>query len=100
MTKIPNYDYKDIEIKEDMPTIHDRNLIAELNSDSFVPKSFSSSRNKKQSQNIVIDLNSETVKVPELDIKLNNDDSIINFDVSFFILLFTSFHLHIVLLVV
>ncbi|XP_013135924.1 PREDICTED: luc7-like protein 3 [Papilio polytes] len=80
MTKIPNYDYKDIEIKEDMPTIHDRNLIAELNSDSFVPKSFSSSRNKKQSQNIVIDLNSETVKVPELDIKLNNDDSIINFD--------------------
>ncbi|KPJ07125.1 hypothetical protein RR48_07972 [Papilio machaon] len=80
MTKIPTYDFKDIEIKEDMPTIHDRNLLAELNSDSFIPKSFTSTRNKKQSQNIVIDLNSETVKVPELEIKLDNDDSIINFN--------------------
>lgn len=80
MTKIPTYEYKEVEIKEDMPTIHDRNLLAELNSDSFVPKSFTSSRNKKHSQNIVIDLNSQTVKVPETEIKVQNDDSIINFD--------------------
>ncbi|KAJ8726641.1 hypothetical protein PYW07_001339 [Mythimna separata] len=80
MTKIPTYEYKEVEIKEDMPTIHDRNLLAELNSDSFVPKSFTSSRNKKQSQNIVIDLNSQTVTVPESDIKIPSDDSIINFD--------------------
>lgn len=82
MTKIPTYEYKEVEIKEDMPTIHDRNLLAELNNDSFVPKTFVSSRNKKQSQNIVIDLNSQTVTVPESDIKIPSDDSIINFDVS------------------
>ncbi|XP_047042133.1 serine/arginine-rich splicing factor 4 [Helicoverpa zea] len=80
MTKIPTYEYKEVEIKEDMPTIHDRNLLAELNSDSFVPKAFTSSRNKKQSQSIVIDLNSQTVTVPETDIKVPNDDSVINFD--------------------
>ncbi|CAB3250618.1 unnamed protein product [Arctia plantaginis] len=81
MTKIPTYKYKEVEIKEDMPTIHDRNLLAELNSDSFVPKSFTSSRNKKhQSQNIVIDLNSQTVTVPETEKKVQNDDSIINVD--------------------
>lgn len=85
MTKIPTYEYKEVEIKEDMPTIHDRNLLAELNSDSFVQKSFTSSRNKKQTQNIVIDLNSQTVKVPDSEIKVPNDDSIINFDVSNFI---------------
>lgn len=82
MTKIPTYEYKEVEIKEEMPTIHDRNLIAELNSDSFVQKSFSSSRSKKQSQSIVIDLNAETVKLPKPDIKVKNDDSIINFEVS------------------
>lgn len=82
MTKIPTYEYKDVEVKEDMPTIHDRNLLAELNSDSFVQKSFTSSRSKKQSQNIVIDLNTETVKVPESELKVQSDDSIINFDVS------------------
>ncbi|CAH2067488.1 unnamed protein product, partial [Iphiclides podalirius] len=80
MTKIPSYEFKEVEIKADMPTIYDRNLIDELNSDSFVQKSFTSSRNKKQSQNIVIDLNAETIKVPESDIKVHNDDSIINFD--------------------
>ncbi|CAH0700317.1 unnamed protein product [Spodoptera exigua] len=80
MTKIPTYEYKEVEIKEDMPTIHDRTLLAELNSDSFVPKSFTSSKNKKQSQNIVIDLNSQTVTVPDTDIKVSSDDSIINFD--------------------
>ncbi|XP_075992725.1 uncharacterized protein LOC142987684 [Anticarsia gemmatalis] len=80
MTKIPTYEYKEVEIKEDMPTIHDRNLLAELNTDSFIPKTFTSSRTKKASQNIVIDLNSETVKVPETEIKVQNDDSIINFD--------------------
>lgn len=80
MTKIPTYEYKDIEIKEDMPTIHDRNLLAELNSESFVQKPFTSSRNKKFSQNIVIDLNTETVKVPEAEVP--KDDTIINFDVS------------------
>lgn len=80
MTKIPTYEYKEVDIKEDMPTIHDRNLLAELNSDSFVPKSFTSSRNKKQSQNIVIDLNSQTVKIPETELKVQNDDSIINFE--------------------
>lgn len=82
MTKIPTYEYKEVEIKEDMPTIHDRNLLAELNSDSFVPKAFTSSRSKKQSQNIVIDLNSQTVTVPDSDIKIPSDDSIINFEVS------------------
>lgn len=81
MTKIPTYEYKDVEVKEDMPTIHDRNLLAEINSDSFMPKTFTSSRSKKQ-QNIVIDLNTETVKVPEAEVKNHVDDSIINFDVS------------------
>ncbi|CAK1602716.1 unnamed protein product [Parnassius mnemosyne] len=80
MTKIPSYDYKDVEVKADMPTIHDRNLIAELNSDTFIQKSFTSSRSKKQSQNIVIDLNAETIKVPESEIKVQNDEYIINFD--------------------
>lgn len=88
MTKIPSYEYKDVEIKADMPTIHDRNLIDELNNDSFVQRSFISSRNKKQSQNIVIDLNAETIQVPESEIKVQNDDSIINFDVSLFLNIF------------
>ncbi|CAH2239023.1 jg23583 [Pararge aegeria aegeria] len=79
MTKIPTYEYKDVEVKEEMPTIHDRNLIDELNCDSFVQKSFTSSRTKKQSQSIVIDLNAETVKMPKAEIKVQNDDSIINF---------------------
>ncbi|XP_026314482.1 serine/Arginine-related protein 53 isoform X1 [Hyposmocoma kahamanoa] len=79
MTKIPTYTYKEVEIKEDMPTIHDRNLLAELNSDSFAPKSFTSSRNKKESKNIVIDLNTQTVKMPETEIK-QKDDSIIDFN--------------------
>lgn len=82
MTKIPTYEYKEVEIKEEMPTIHDRNLLAELNSESFVQKSFVSSRNKKQNQNIVIDLNAQTVTVPEADIKVQKDDSIIDFNVS------------------
>ncbi|KAL0895134.1 hypothetical protein ABMA27_013585 [Loxostege sticticalis] len=80
MTKIPTYEYKEVEIKEEMPTIHDRNLLAELNSESFVQKSFVSSRNKKQNQNIVIDLNAQTVTVPEADIKVQKDDSIIDFN--------------------
>lgn len=86
MTKIPTYEYKDVEVKEDMPTIHDRNLLEELNSDSFVQRSFTSSRSKKQSQNILIDLNSETVKVPESELKVQSEDSIINFDVSMWLL--------------
>ncbi|CAH4011616.1 unnamed protein product [Pieris brassicae] len=48
MTKIPTYEYKDVAVKEDMPTIHDH-------------------------------LNAETVKVPEADVKVRKDDSIINF---------------------
>lgn len=88
MTKIPTYEYKEVEIKEDMPTIHDRNLLAELNSDSFVQKSFTSSKSKRQTQNIVIDLNAESVKVIEPKFKEKVDDSILNFDVSFF------FHLY------
>lgn len=84
MTKIPTYEYKEVEIKEDMPTIHDRNLLAELNSDSFVQKSFTSSKSKRQTQNIVIDLNAESVKVIEPEFKEKVDDSILNFDVSFF----------------
>ncbi|CAK1544320.1 unnamed protein product [Leptosia nina] len=78
MTKIPTYEYKEVAVKEDMPTIHDRNLLNELNNDSFVQKAFTSSRSKKQ--NIVIDLNAETVKVPEAEHKAKKDDSIINFD--------------------
>ncbi|XP_023946473.2 serine/arginine-rich splicing factor 4 isoform X1 [Bicyclus anynana] len=80
MTKIPTYEYKDVEVKEEMPTIHDRNLIAELNSDSFVQKPFISSKSKKQSQNIIIDLNAETVSLPKAEVKVQNDDSIINFE--------------------
>lgn len=82
MTKIPTYEYKEVQVKEDMPTIHDRNLLEDLNSESFVQKSFVSSKNKKQSQNIVIDLNADTIKVPETDTKVQKDDCIINFDVS------------------
>lgn len=82
LTKIPTYEYKEVEIKEDMPTIHDRNLLAELNSDVFLQRSFTSSRSKKQEQNIVIDLNTQTVKVPESELKVQQDDSIINFEVS------------------
>lgn len=81
MTKIPTYAYKEVEVKEDMPSIHDRNLLAELNCDSFVQKSFTSSRNKKESKNIVIDLNAQTVIMPDTDIK-QKDDSIIDFNVS------------------
>lgn len=81
LQKIPTYEYKEVEIKEDMPTILDRNLLAELNSDSFVQKSFTSSKNKKQ--NIVIDLNAQTVMVPEAEKREEKDDSIINFDVSY-----------------
>ncbi|XP_061707676.1 serine/Arginine-related protein 53 isoform X2 [Cydia pomonella] len=81
MTKIPTYEYPEVEVKEDMPTIHDRNLLAELNSDVFIQRSFTSSKNKKQNQNIVIDLDAETVKVPKSDIKVNNmDDTILNMD--------------------
>ncbi|KAJ0182118.1 hypothetical protein K1T71_002840 [Dendrolimus kikuchii] len=80
LTKIPTYEYKEVIVKEDMPTIHDRNLLSELNSDFFIQKSFTSSRSKKPEQNIVIDLNAQTVKVPESDIKVQKDDSIINFD--------------------
>lgn len=82
MTKIPTYEYKEVEVKEDMPTIHDRNLLTELNCESFVQKPFISSRNKKQNQNIVIDLNAQTVTVPEVEIKVQKDDSIIDFNVS------------------
>lgn len=76
LTKIPTYEYKQKEIKEDMPTIHDRNLLLELDSDSFVQKPFTSSKSKKQ--NIVIDLNSETVMVPETDVKIKKEDSVID----------------------
>lgn len=79
MTKLPSYEYKEVEIKEDMPTIQDRNLLAELNCDSFVQKSFKSSRSKK---NILIDLNAETIMVPESEVKVQKDDSIIDFNVS------------------
>lgn len=76
MTKIPTYEYKDVEVREDMPTITDRNLLEEINSDSFVQKSFTSSKNKKK-QNIVIDLNTDKVTMPVLNTP--KDDSIINF---------------------
>ncbi|KAJ2953918.1 hypothetical protein O0L34_g1554 [Tuta absoluta] len=79
MTKIPTYEYKEVEIKEEMPSIHDRNLLAELNSDSFIQKPFVSSSKKKESKNIVIDLNAQTVKVPDSDIK-QKDESIIDFN--------------------
>lgn len=82
MTKIPTYEYKEVDIKEEMPTIHDRNLLAELNSESFVQRAFTSSRNKKPNQNIIIDLNAQTVTVPEADVKVQKDDSIIDFNVS------------------
>uniref|UniRef100_A0A1E1WR83 Uncharacterized protein n=1 Tax=Pectinophora gossypiella TaxID=13191 RepID=A0A1E1WR83_PECGO len=78
MTKIPTYEYKEVEIKEDMPTIHDRNLLAELNSDTFIQRPFVSSK-KKESKNIVIDLNTQTVKLPETEVK-EKDDSIIDFN--------------------
>lgn len=90
MTKIPTYEYKDVEVREDMPTITDRNLLEEINSDSFVQKSFTSSKNKKK-QNIVIDLNTDKVTMPVLNTP--KDDSIINFKVSFNILLIHLFQL-------
>lgn len=80
MTKLPSYEYKEVEIKEDMPTIHDRNLLAEINCDSFVQQSFTSSRSKK---NILIDLNAETIMVPESEVKVQKDDCIIDFNVRF-----------------
>ncbi|XP_072937130.1 uncharacterized protein [Epargyreus clarus] len=79
LTKIPTYEYKEVEVREDMPTIQDRNVLDDINSESFVQKSFTSSKSKKQPQNIVIDLNAETVKVPETEAKPQNEDSIINF---------------------
>ncbi|KOB68100.1 Uncharacterized protein OBRU01_18811 [Operophtera brumata] len=77
MTKLPSYEYKEVEIKEDMPTIQDRNLLAELNCDSFIQKPFKSSRSNK---NILIDLNAETIMVPESEVKVQKDDSIIDFN--------------------
>lgn len=82
LTKIPTYEYKEVEVKAEMPTIHDRNVLDDINSDSFVQQSFTSSRSKKQSQSIVIDLNAQTVKVLESDTKSQNGDCIINFAVS------------------
>ncbi|CAG9134720.1 unnamed protein product [Plutella xylostella] len=78
MTKIPTYEYREVDVKEDMPTIHDRNLLEEINNDSFAPKTFMSSRNKKQ-QNIVIDLNNDTVKLPDTELSIAKDDTIIDF---------------------
>ncbi|XP_050667452.1 probable ATP-dependent RNA helicase DDX46 [Leptidea sinapis] len=80
MTKIPTFNCQDVDEKEDTPTIHDRNILDEINSEKFIPKSFSSSKNKKETQNIVIDLNLETIKVPETEVKLKKDECIINFD--------------------
>lgn len=68
MCKLPSYEYTEVEIKEDMPTIHDRNILDELNNDTFVQKQFSSSRNKKASTNIVIDLDAQTVTVPNVEL--------------------------------
>ncbi|VVD01967.1 unnamed protein product [Leptidea sinapis] len=80
MTKIPTFNCQDVDEKEDTTTIHDRNILDEINSEKFIPKSFSSSKNKKETQNIVIDLNLETIKVPETEVKLKKDECIINFD--------------------
>lgn len=42
-------------------------VLDEINSDSFSPKQFASSRNKKLPDNIVIDLKKQTIKVPEVE---------------------------------
>lgn len=80
MCKLPSYEQKEIQIKEDMPTIQDRNVLDELNIDSFAPKQFTSSRSKKIPENIVIDLDAGTVKVP--DVELPRVDSPFHPDVS------------------
>lgn len=80
MCKLPLYEYKEVEVKEDMPTIQDRNVLDELNSESFAPRQFTSSRSKKLPENIVIDLDAGTVKVPE--VQLPKVESLFHPDVS------------------
>lgn len=83
MCKLPSYEQKEVEVKEEMPTIQDRNVLDELNLDSFVPKQFTSTRSKKIPDNIVIDLDAGTVKVP--DVELPQVDSMFHPDVRFLI---------------
>lgn len=45
----------------------DTKVLDEINSDSFSPKQFASSKSKKLPDNIVIDLKKQTIKVPEVE---------------------------------
>lgn len=49
-------------------------VLDEINDDNFQPKTFSSSKTKKNSENIVIDLKSQTIKIP--DVEITEPDSI------------------------
>lgn len=59
----------------------------DINEDKFVPKQFSSNKTKKVPENIVIDLQKNTIKVPE--IEQVEPDSIFHHSVSYTILFVT-----------
>lgn len=61
-------------------------VLDEINEDGFQPKAFSSSKTKKNSQNIVIDLKSQTIKIP--DVEITEPDSIFHPSVSILITVF------------
>lgn len=60
--------------------IVDTTVLSEINEDKFTPKQFNSSKSKKIPENIVIDLQKNTIKVPE--VEQVEPDSIFHHNVS------------------
>lgn len=56
-------------MKDNSPelVIIDSKTLDRINEDKFVPRQFSSSKSKKVPDNIVIDLQKQTIKVPEVE---------------------------------
>lgn len=61
--------------------IVDTTVLNEINEDKFVPKQFNSNKTKKVPENILIDLQKNTIKVPE--IEQVEPDSIFHHNVRF-----------------
>lgn len=70
--------------------IIDNTVLNEINEDKFTPKQFNSSKSKKVPDNIVIDLQKNTIKVPE--IEHVEPDSIFHHSVSLHILFWICFY--------
>ena len=59
----------------------DAKVLSAINEEGFAPKAFTSSKNKKMMENIVIDLKKQTIKVPE--VEPVEPDSIFHHNVGF-----------------